>query len=666
MLDSLQVRKKEQTALLDRSRHELITAESDLSSLRVDRTELEGNFLRDKEEVREMQKRLTACREEEVKLKEVLEVLKKEGRRGKGRVAIEKKMLAGKEAELESLKKEIVVAQSAPLEEADDDSPFDLPTGVVPHATAATFPLPLSPPIVSPSGSTRSTNPFDRMSSLAAVVTSPSGLKPSAPSSPAPTTPLSATILAPVAAVAAVGVGAVAAATGALSNVFSSSPKEDKAEETDPFGMPTTPSVSTQQEHGFGDDFGSSSLSPVAPSADVEEVEPPVEESKTPVVEVAEPIKDDEKDEEDTPVVQEKESEPREVEETDSSDDDEGVEEATASRNRQRVVTGEETKDVSDGRSGSFVHVPSSSTDETAIDSKFPDLTLDDNDTPSAAEHPLSPPLASPSTAPSEMDNFEDASARSGSVFDDPTPSRDLREGAPSPPASISGIAAAAKKRAAPPPPVRGSTKEASSESKDDFDDFDDLPPPAPVDASDVPVSTREASSDFDAFDEDFSFKSDFDHPTPASQISSPPAFGTSSTAFDDSFADFDSSFPSSSTPAAPLSKSTNPVDSPSAFSFDDAFGGSSSVRAPLASSLGRGIAAPPSLPSRPSVSAPPPTTSPPVAVDNVAAVDQIVATGFSRADAIQALEQYDVRLSLLLHGMLLTLRCTVECPKSA
>ena len=649
MLDSLQIRKKEQTALLDRSRHELITAESDLSSLRVDRTELEGNFLRDKEEVREMQKRLSSCREEEVKLKEVLEGLKKEGRRGKGRVAIEKKMLAGKEAELEVLKKEIALEKAAPLEE-DDDSPFDLPPiGVVPHATAATFPLPLSPPIVSPSGSTRSTNPFDRMSSLAAVVTSPSSLKTPTPSSPSPSTPLSASILAPVAAVAAVGVGAVAAASGALTSVFSSSPKdEDKTAETDPFGMPTT-STSKGESQSFGDDFGSSSVSPVAATKDVEPEEnedavvTPVEESKTPVVEVAEPVKTEEVEVEevDTPAKEEKEPVARELEETDSSDDEEGVEEATASRGHQRAAVGVEGQGTSDGSSGSFVHVPSSTTDETAIESKFPDLSLDD--TPPAAVNPISPPLASPSTAPSEMDNFEDASTRSGDVFDDPTSSRDLREGAPSPPASISGIAAANKHRAAPPPPVRGSTKEASTESKDDFDDFDDLPPPAPVDASAVPVSTREPSNDFDAFDEDFSFKSDFDNPPTGSQASpQPPPFGATSTAFDDSFADFDSSFPSS-TPAAATQKSTNTIESPSSFSFDDAFGGSSPTQAPLPSSLGRGIAAPPSLPSRPSVSAPPPTTKPPVATDNIAAVDQIVATGFSRADAITALEQYDV-----------------------
>ena len=150
--------------------------------------------------------------------------------------------------------------------------------------------------------------------------------------------------------------------------------------------------------------------------------------------------------------------------------------------------------------------------------------------------------------------------------------------------------------------------------SVDDFEDaFRDLPPSAPISTS---SAAPQPTNDFDTFDDDFSFKPDFAPPPP------------SGAAFDDSFAEFDEAFEpahSAQSPVSPLVAAEG-----QAFSFDDTFG------EPV---LGK--ATPPNVPARPVVGA--------ALEDDVAGVKQIVGMGFSRDQAIEALEKYNVRFFSLL-----------------
>ena len=214
MVDDLQSRHKDQATLLQRQRTELITAESDLSALRVERTEIEGNYLRDKEDVRDMKKKMAEVAAETARLRDELEKTKKEARQQKGLVAISKKQLSTAEAEKDKVAAALVAAQheaaeprSVEPDESDDDSPFDHHSAA-PAAVAIS--LPITPAIASPTSSVRSTNPFDRMGSLSAV-TSPLA----SPDATRSVTPLAASPSPshPVAVAAAVGAGAVAAVT---------------------------------------------------------------------------------------------------------------------------------------------------------------------------------------------------------------------------------------------------------------------------------------------------------------------------------------------------------------------------------------------------------------------------------------------------------------------
>ncbi|KAF8321426.1 uncharacterized protein EI90DRAFT_3292698 [Cantharellus anzutake] len=58
VVDDLRARKAEQTENIRKTREELITAESDVSALKAERAEIEGSILRDKEEIRALQKML--------------------------------------------------------------------------------------------------------------------------------------------------------------------------------------------------------------------------------------------------------------------------------------------------------------------------------------------------------------------------------------------------------------------------------------------------------------------------------------------------------------------------------------------------------------------------------------------------------------------------------
>ncbi|KAL5532930.1 hypothetical protein ACEPAF_4704 [Sanghuangporus sanghuang] len=187
LLETLRERFAAQSKDIAQTREQLISAESDLSALRVEKAEVEGAVLRDKEEVRELQRRMKEVGEEAERTKADIEKAKKETKHQKGLLAIAKKQLATREAERAKLAKELEDAerethetieelQATEAELAKEPEPIQT-NGIaspVPVASeplrmdtpsiAAQQPLPASPPpsIGSPT-SARATNPFERL-----------------------------------------------------------------------------------------------------------------------------------------------------------------------------------------------------------------------------------------------------------------------------------------------------------------------------------------------------------------------------------------------------------------------------------------------------------------------------------------------------------------------
>ncbi|GAA5851912.1 hypothetical protein JCM8547_000097 [Rhodosporidiobolus lusitaniae] len=321
-VEELRARERTGKENLSKARQLLIAAESDLSGLRMEKTELEGEVLRDKEEVRELERRAKHVEEEKKVLQGEVERVRKEVRHGKGRMAVGRKMLASQEGMREGLEKELADLQSGKGIEEDDVVPAQEETQ---QAAAAAVPLPATPAgglstVTSPTASIRSTNPFDRLTSPSAALSPTSGggtnpfalpsFNPSPAPSPAPVPaqpawpslpaqqeqprkelqqekkseeeeyhPTSGTPSIPVAAAAAVGTGALAAlgaGAAAVTHAFGGGGEEEKQqqeEETDPFGVPVEKqenvTASRGFDDGFGDDFAaSSSAAAAAPKED--------------------------------------------------------------------------------------------------------------------------------------------------------------------------------------------------------------------------------------------------------------------------------------------------------------------------------------------------------------------------------------------------------------
>jgi len=173
LLSQLKERSAVQSAEIQRNRVELIRSESDLSAIRVEKAEIEQAFLRDKEEVRDLHKRMIDAGQQAEQLKGEVEKLKKEAKQQKGRLAIARKQLATKEAEKIKVEKEVeeanVEVQSAIKETGEvedqiaqfDEEPHSarvLSQDTVDRAVGQ--PLPASPEPVS---TTKSNNPFERL-----------------------------------------------------------------------------------------------------------------------------------------------------------------------------------------------------------------------------------------------------------------------------------------------------------------------------------------------------------------------------------------------------------------------------------------------------------------------------------------------------------------------
>ncbi|QRV89588.1 calcium binding protein [Ceratobasidium sp. AG-Ba] len=268
-LAEVRARKAQQDADLAKTREELIHVESQASALRLERGEIEGGVLRDKEELRGVQKRVREVAEEAEKMKAELEKIKREARQVKGLLAIARKQLTTGEGEkakvqtevdeareeVESAQKELedverqVATGAAPLPEIVSPAPVAVPTlngtarvASPPPRTDTLSPSQVELPIsrsVTPAQPQRSnsTNPFDRLRNASAGAASPAlpFAEVSNPASPFVNTPTGGSA-APFATPTATGTSPFASATGSQ---VTSAP----AAVTSPFGPTPTSSA---------------------------------------------------------------------------------------------------------------------------------------------------------------------------------------------------------------------------------------------------------------------------------------------------------------------------------------------------------------------------------------------------------------------------------------
>lgn len=186
MLSTLKERHANQNAEIQKVREELIRSESDLSAIRVEKAEIEGSFLRDKEEVRDLNRRMAEVTAQITTTKQEVEKVKRDAKQQKGLLAIARKQLATKESEKANVDQELEEAQQdladtvKEREEADavagaktpaSPPPLPEPERVKSPADSLSFaaahPLPITPDItgggpLSPSGG-KSNNPFERL-----------------------------------------------------------------------------------------------------------------------------------------------------------------------------------------------------------------------------------------------------------------------------------------------------------------------------------------------------------------------------------------------------------------------------------------------------------------------------------------------------------------------
>ncbi len=131
-------------------REELIHAESDLSGIRVEKSEIEGNLMRDKEDHRELQRKMKEAAKKRTGLKAAVEKAKKDTKHQKGLLAIAKKQLASREADRAKAAKE--------LQEAEQEANETVTELQNAEAELAKEPEPLQV-----NGSARAMSPISRM-----------------------------------------------------------------------------------------------------------------------------------------------------------------------------------------------------------------------------------------------------------------------------------------------------------------------------------------------------------------------------------------------------------------------------------------------------------------------------------------------------------------------
>lgn len=205
LVADLQVRQREQLANINQTRGELVTAESDLSALRAEKAEIEGSVLRDKEDIRALQRQLKEVGDGNTAIKAEIEKIKKDARQQKGMLAIAKKQLATAEEQAEKARKEAAAEQeelahakeelerthaetealAAAAKAAPEPGVAAAVTAAIatpdPIAFPAGIPLPETPDVQSPAISTKSNNPFGRLTRQNSTASSTSSPAPFSP-----------------------------------------------------------------------------------------------------------------------------------------------------------------------------------------------------------------------------------------------------------------------------------------------------------------------------------------------------------------------------------------------------------------------------------------------------------------------------------------------------
>lgn len=112
LLANFRERFNNQSLDINKAREELIRAESDLSALKLEKAEIEGTFMRDKEDGRDLNRKVIEIGQQVEATKVEVEKLKKDAKQQKGRLAIARKQLSTKEAERAKVQKELEDVQA--------------------------------------------------------------------------------------------------------------------------------------------------------------------------------------------------------------------------------------------------------------------------------------------------------------------------------------------------------------------------------------------------------------------------------------------------------------------------------------------------------------------------------------------------------------------------
>ena len=208
LLATFKERHSIQVADIQNTRKELIGAESDLSAIRVEKAEIEGAFLRDKEEARELHKRMIETGKQAEALKADVERLKKEAKQQKGLLAIARKQLSTKESEKAKAEREHAeaVEELSSITRGKDTVDAELAVMTSPEpklaqralssdslSFAASQPIPMTPDL-SVLPAVKSNNPFERLAMSSPLLQrspSPFSIQGSAPPSLSSTEPTS-------------------------------------------------------------------------------------------------------------------------------------------------------------------------------------------------------------------------------------------------------------------------------------------------------------------------------------------------------------------------------------------------------------------------------------------------------------------------------------------
>ena len=138
LLVTLRERYANQNADISKARHELITAESDVSALRLEKNDVQNTLLRDKEEVRELQKKMAAAGAEIETIKVEIERAKRDAKQQKGLSAIARKQLAAREAEKAKVEGERSEAETELVEAIKEKDEAEAELGGEPGTVTST------------------------------------------------------------------------------------------------------------------------------------------------------------------------------------------------------------------------------------------------------------------------------------------------------------------------------------------------------------------------------------------------------------------------------------------------------------------------------------------------------------------------------------------------